>query len=56
MEYAPKITDKETYINYHAHVVFSKFDTTKGKNIRLCKNDLSTIQDITANSLVMKRG
>ncbi|WP_419769092.1 MAG: hypothetical protein ACNI3C_06960 [Candidatus Marinarcus sp.] len=49
-------TDKETYINYHAHVVFSKFDPTKGKNVRLCKSDLSTIQDITANSLIMRRG
>ena len=46
----------QTKINYHAHVQFTKFDMSQGKNARLQKKDMSKIQDINAKSLKMERG
>jgi len=46
----------EKRYNYHAHVLFSKFDMTTGKNPRLKKSDMSKIQTITAKALGMQRG
>lgn len=46
----------EKRYNYHAHVLFSKFDLTTGKNPRLQKSDMSKIQTISANALGMQRG
>lgn len=43
-------------INYHAHVQFTKFDMSQGKNARLQKKDMSKIQDLNAKSLKMERG
>lgn len=46
----------EKRYNHHAHVLFSKFDLSTGKNPRLQKSDMSKIQTITAKSLGMQRG
>ena len=54
----------QKHFNYHAHVQFTKFDMSQGKNARgsnpkvhgLGKKDLSRIQDINAKSLGMARG
>ena len=46
----------EKRYNYHAHVLFSKFDMTTGKNPRLKKSDMSKIQTISAQALGMQRG
>jgi len=46
----------EKRYNYHAHVLFSKFDMTTGKNPRLKKSDMSKIQTISAKALGMQRG
>jgi hypothetical protein len=46
----------EKRYNFHAHVLFSKFDMTTGKNPRLKKSDMSKIQTISANALGMQRG
>jgi len=46
----------EKRYNFHAHVLFSKFDMTTGKNPRLKKSDMSKIQTISAKALGMKRG
>ena len=55
-------------MNYHAHVQFTKFDMSQGRNARspetkngkrshgLTKSDLSRIQDINAQILGMQRG
>jgi len=55
-------------MNYHAHVQFTKFDMSQGRNARsaetkngkrshgLTKSDLSKIQDINAQILGMQRG
>jgi len=50
------ISQFEIRYNLHAHVRFTKFDLTKGKNPRLQKSDMSKIQTITAKSLKMQRG
>jgi len=50
------LTQFEKRYNYHAHVLFSKFDMTTGKNPRLKKSDMSKIQTISANALGMQRG
>jgi len=50
------LTQFDKRYNIHAHVRFSKFDTTTGKNPRLQKSDMSKIQTITAKSLGMQRG
>ncbi len=42
--------------NYHAHVVFTRWDWDTTKMIRLQKHDLSIVQDIAANCLNMQRG
>jgi len=46
----------QMYHNYHAHAVYTRYDFEKGKNIRLNKNDMSKIQDVTADTLGMERG
>ena len=46
----------EKRYNYHAHVLFTKFDMSKGKNARLNKSDMRKLQTITAKSLGMERG
>lgn len=46
----------EKRYNYHAHVLFTKFNINKGKNCRLNKKDMRDIQTIVANSLGMERG
>jgi hypothetical protein len=46
----------EKRYNYHAHVLFTKFDMNKGKNARLNKSDMRKVQTITAKSLGMERG
>ena len=46
----------EKRYNFHAHVLFSKFDMTTGKNPRLQKSDMSKIQTISAKALGMQRG
>jgi len=46
----------EKRYNYHAHVLFTKFDISKGKNARLNKSDMRKVQTITAKSLGMERG
>lgn len=46
----------EKRYNYHAHVLFTKFDMSKGKNARLNKSDMRKVQTITAKSLGMERG
>jgi DNA repair exonuclease SbcCD ATPase subunit len=46
----------EKRYNFHAHVLFSKFDMTTGKNPRLKKSDMSKIQTISAKALEMQRG
>ena len=50
------LTEFDKRYNIHAHVRFSKFDMTRGKNPRLQKSDMSKIQTITARSLGMQRG
>ena len=42
--------------NLHAHVIFDCQDKSSGKVIRVDKEQLSTIQDITAECLKMERG
>lgn len=42
--------------NLHAHVIFDCQDKSSGKVIRVDKEQLSTIQDITAECLHMERG
>ena len=42
--------------NLHAHVLFTKWEESTGKNARIQKSDLSRIQDITAKVLKMERG
>ena len=42
--------------NLHAHVIFDCQDKSSGKVIRVDKEQLSTIQDITAKCLKMERG
>jgi len=46
----------EKRYNFHAHVLFSKFNLTTGKNPRLKKSDMSKIQTISAKALGMQRG
>jgi len=46
----------EKRYNYHAHVLFTKFDMTKGKNARLNRSDMRKVQTITAKTLGMERG
>lgn len=46
----------EKRYNFHAHVLFSKFDMATGKNPRLKKSDMSKMQTISANALGMQRG
>ena len=46
----------QKYYNLHAHAVYTRYDFETGKNIRLSKNDMSKIQDITADTLQMERG
>lgn len=46
----------EKRFNYHAHVLFTKFDMSKGKNARLNKSDMRKVQTITAKTLGMDRG
>ena len=46
----------EKRYNYHAHVLFTKFDLSQGKNARLNKSDMRKVQTITAKSLGMERG
>lgn len=54
----------QKHFNYHAHVQFTKFDMSQGRNARganpkvhgLGKKDLSRIQDINAKVLGMVRG
>ena len=46
----------EKRYNYHAHVLFTKFDMSKGKNARLNKSDMRKVQTIVAKSLGMERG
>ena len=46
----------EKRYNYHAHVLFTKFDMTKGKNARLNRSDMRKVQTITAKALGMERG
>ena len=43
-------------LNEHAHIRFTKWDESTGKNIRLKKSDLQKIQTITSESLGMQRG
>ena len=50
------LTQFDKRYNIHAHVRFSKFNMTTGKNPRLQKSDMSKIQTITAKSLGMQRG
>jgi hypothetical protein len=50
------ISKYQKFYNYHSHILFTKFDKTKGKNVRLSKSDYSKIQDITAEHLDMQRG
>ena len=50
------LTKFDKRYNIHAHVRFSKFDMSTGKNPRLQKSDMSKIQTITAKSLGMQRG
>ena len=47
--------DLQKYFNYHAHAIYNKFDYANGKNIRLKKSDLQTIQDITAEYTKLER-
>jgi hypothetical protein len=44
------------FMNYHAHVKFTKLDMNTGKTVRLGKKELKKIQDITAQELNMERG
>jgi len=46
----------EKRYNYHAHVLFTKFDMSQGKNARLNRSDMRKVQTITAKSLGMERG
>ncbi len=46
----------EKRYNYHAHVLFTKFDMNKGKNARLNRSDMRKVQTITAKALGMERG
>jgi len=46
----------EKRYNYHAHVLFTKFDMNRGKNARLNRSDMRKVQTITAKSLGMERG
>jgi len=46
----------QKYYNLHAHAVYTRFDFSTGKNIRLDPADMSKIQDITARTLNMERG
>ena len=46
----------EKRYNYHAHVLFTKFDMNQGKNARLNRSDMRKVQTITAKSLGMERG
>jgi len=46
----------EKRYNYHAHVLFTKFDMSKGKNARLNRSDMRKVQTITAKTLGMERG
>jgi len=42
--------------NYHAHLVYSKFDFEEHKHIKLSREDMRDIQTITAECLGMERG
>jgi len=46
----------QKYHNIHGHAVYTRYNFTTGKNIRLNKSDMSKIQDITAQTLGMERG
>ena len=50
------ISKYQKFYNYHSHILFTKFDKSKGKNVRLSKSDYSKIQDLTAEELNMERG
>ena len=50
------MNDFEKRFNYHAHVTFTKFDISKGKNARLNKSDMRDMQTSVADSLKMVRG
>jgi len=50
------ISKLQKHLNYHAHVIFTRWNNKTGKMIRLDKQKLSKMQDITANVLGMQRG
>ena len=49
-------TKSKEHINHHAHIVFDFMNHETGKSIKLNKDDMSTIQDLTALVLRMERG
>ena len=49
--------DKSTWIsNLHAHIIWDWIDHTTGKSFKLNAEDMSTIQDMVAETLEMERG
>ena len=47
---------KKEELNWHAHIVFDIQDKEKGTTLKFNKYDLSKMQDIVAEMLVMERG
>ena len=49
--------DENTWMpNYHAHIIWDWMDWKTGKSIKLNADDMSTMQDMVAEALDMKRG
>lgn len=46
----------EKRFNYHAHILYTKFDRRVGKNARLNRSDMRKLQTIVAEELGMQRG
>ena len=50
------IDELQKYHNYHAHIIYTNFDTSTGKTARLDKSAMRKLQTIVAESLNMERG
>jgi len=50
------ISKLQKKMNYHAHISFTKWEESTGKNVRFQKKDYQDIQTITAEVMHMERG
>ena len=47
---------EDIVLNRHAHILFDWQDKSTGRSIKLARHQISQMQEVTANSLGMKRG